>query len=102
MKQKSPNSYYDEMKNSQYYLMDFDRNNYDNYNLLVNQGNWNFFRKILDPLRENFNENFKLNLLYKATWSGFGHNEFKNRARYNILFYFCCCLFKFDFEVSCL
>ena len=68
--------------------MDFDTNNYENYNLLVNQGNWNFFRKILDPLRENFGENIKMNLLYKATWNGFGHNNFKDRARYVYFIYF--------------
>ena len=76
-----PNKFYEEMKNSEYYLMDFDNNDYTNFNLLINRENWHFFRKCLDPLRENTNENLRLNLLYKATWHGFGHNSFKERAR---------------------
>jgi hypothetical protein len=79
-KARNPNVFYEEVKKSNYYLMDFETNDYTG--LLINKENWHYYLKNwLMPLRENKGENLKINLLYKAMYHGFGQNEFKNRAK---------------------
>jgi hypothetical protein len=80
IKARNPNHFYEEVKKSNYYLMDFEKNDYNG--LLINRENWNnYLKNWLMPLREDLGGNLKLNLLYKATYHGFGQNEFKQRAK---------------------
>ena len=80
IKARNPNYFYEEVKKSNYYLMDFEKNDYNG--LLINRENWNnYLKNWLMPLREDLGGNLKLNLLYKATYHGFGQNEFKQRAK---------------------
>ena len=74
------NHYYEEMKKSKFYLLDFEKNEYNG--LLINRENYSILRKWLLPLKNIDNqENLKFNLLYKASNHGFSQNDFKERTK---------------------